>query len=387
MFIRILCGCLIASVLAQVADAQSLFTIPDNVETRWASPENPKGEKGRAAQSNGGRKGSPSFPLKAGEQRILAEASAVSGTIRRIWVTISDRSPKMLRGLRLDFYWDGAKTPAVSAPLGDFFGMGLGQMAIFQSALFASPEGRSFNCYIPMPFRTGMKMIVTNETDTDLRDFYYDVDYTLGDKHGADVLYFHTYFHRENPTKMQQDYELLPSVDGKGRFLGVNVGVIVNQERYFKSWWGEGEVKVYLDGDNSLPTLSGTGSEDYVGTGWGLSQYANQYQGCLVADGEKMRYSFYRYHVPDPIYFRRDVRVTIQQIGITLPKEIEAFSSNNIPLYKAGPGLVEMDKKRLRPYELFEREDDWSSCAYFYLDKPENRLPRLAAVGRRTEGL
>jgi Protein of unknown function (DUF2961) len=387
MFIRILCVCLIVTVLTQIVNAQSLYTIPDNVETRWASPENPKGEKGKAGQTNGGRKGSPAFPLKAGEQRVLAEVSGTSGTVRRIWITIADRSPKMLRGLRLDFYWDGAKTPAVSAPLGDFFGMGLGEMTTFQSALFASPEGRSFNCYVPMPFRTGIRLVVTNETDTDLRAFFYDVDYTLGDRHGAEVLYFHAYFRREKPTQMQRDYALLPKVMGKGRFLGINAGVIVNQKSYSKSWWGEGEVKVYLDGDNLLPTLSGTGTEDYAGTGWGLGRYANQYQGCLVADEEKMRYSFYRYHVPDPIYFRRDIRVTIQQIGFILPKDIEALSSSNVPIYKTGPGLIEIDKTRLKPFEPFEREDDWSSCAYFYLDKPENGLPRLEPVERRIEGL
>src|SRR5262245_51961742 len=104
MFNRILRGCLIASVLPQIVNAQALYTIPDNIETRWASPENPKGEKGKAGSTNGGRKGSPSFALKAGEQRILAEASGTSGTLRRIWITINDRSPKMLRGLRLDFF-------------------------------------------------------------------------------------------------------------------------------------------------------------------------------------------------------------------------------------------------------------------------------------------
>lgn len=386
MFIKILVIFLII-YWTPVVIAQPLYAIPDGVETRWASPENPKGEKGKGAQMNGGRKGSPAFSLKSGEQRILAEVSGSSGMVRRIWVTIDDRSPKMLRGLRLDFYWDGAKTPAVSAPIGDFFGMGLGQMSTFESALFSSPEGRSFNSYVPMPFRTGMKLIVTNETDADLRAFFYDVDYTLGDKHGTDVLYFHAHFRREKSTKMQQDYELLPKVEGKGRFLGVNVGVIANQKKYLKSWWGEGEVKVYLDGDNTLPTLSGTGTEDYVGTGWGLNQYANQYQGCLVADAEKMRYSFYRYHIIDPIYFRRDIRVTIQQIGIILPENIEAFTQHKEPIYKAGPGLIEIDKSQLRPYQLFEREDDWSSCAYFYLDKPENGLNQLPSEKYRTEGL
>src|SRR5690349_22616453 len=108
------------------AHDSSFYTLPRNIETRWASPENPTGEKGQAGKANGGRKGSPSFGLAGGEQRVLADVSGTSGIVRRIWATINDLSPMMLRGLRLDFYWDGAQTPAVSAPFGDFFGMGLG---------------------------------------------------------------------------------------------------------------------------------------------------------------------------------------------------------------------------------------------------------------------
>ena len=373
--------------MMQSVSNQSLYRFPRNVETRWASPENPAGEKGQAGKANAGRKGSPAFPLLAGEQRVLAKVSSTSGTIRRIWVTILDRSPKILRGLRLDFYWDGSKRPAISAPLGDFFGMGLGQTATFQSALFANPEGRSFVCYVPMPFKTGMELVVANDSDTDLLLFFYDVDYTIGDQHGEDTLYFHAWFNRENPTRMQQDYELLPKIEGKGRFLGANVGVIVNQKRYGKSWWGEGEVKIYLDGDGLLPSLSGTGTEDYIGTGWMLGQYANFYQGCLLADHEQMRYCFYRYHIPDPIYFHSDIRVTIQQIGILLPENVEAFRNSQTPIYKAGKGLIEMDTTQLQLFQLFEREDDWSSCSYFYLDKPESQLPPLATIEDRIKGL
>jgi D-arabinan exo alpha-(1,3)/(1,5)-arabinofuranosidase (non-reducing end) len=372
--------------MTQSIGDQSLYTFPRDIETRWASPENPAGEKGQAGKANGGRKGSAYFPLAAGEQRVLAEASGTSGTVRRIWVTISDLSPAMLRGLKLDFYWDGAQRPAVSAPFGDFFGMGLGQTVAFQSALFASPQGRSFLCYVPMPFRTGMRLVVTNETDMDLRSFYYDVNYTLGDPHGDDTLYFHAYFNRENPTRLQQDYELLPRLEGQGRFLGVNVGVIVDQQRYGKSWWGEGEVKIFLDDDHELPSLSGTGTEDYIGTGWMMGEYANLYQGCLLADYEHMRYCFYRYHIPDPVYFHRAIRVTIQQIGVILPQDVEGLSKQE-PIYKAGPGRVELDRGPLQPFQLFEREDDWSSCSYFYLDKAENGLPALASLEDRTKGL
>jgi len=373
--------------MIQSISDQSLCTFPGNIETRWASPENPAGEKGQAGKANGGRKGSPSLALPAGGQYILAEASGTTGTVRRIWATINDLSPKMLRGLKFDFYWDGAKTPAVSAPFGDFFGMGLGQTAAFQCALFASPQGRSFISYVPMSFKTGMKLVVTNETDTDLQSLYYDVDYTVGDQHGDDTLYFHAFFNRENPTRIQEDYEPLPRIEGNGRFLGVHFGVILNQKLYGKSWWGEGEAKIYLDGDHLLPSLSGTGTEDYIGAGWMLGQYANLYQGCLLADYEQMRYCFYRYHIPDPIYFQHDIRVTIQQIGIILPTDVEVLGNAGTPIYKAGPGLLEMDRTQLQPFELFEREDDWSSCSYFYLDKPENKLPPLAAIEARLEGL
>ncbi|HJU55067.1 MAG TPA: glycoside hydrolase family 172 protein, partial [Pyrinomonadaceae bacterium] len=345
---------------------------------------NPTGEKGKAGQANGGRKGAPTVAIKAGESRVLAEATGTSGTVRRIWMTFPDRSPRMLRSLRIDMYWDGAKMPAVSAPLGDFFGIGLGQMVPFQSALFSNPEGRSFNCVIPMPFKTGMKIVITNESTANLDELFYDVDYTLGDRHGAGALYFHAHYRRENPTRLQQDYELLPLVNGRGRYLGTNIGVIVNQKAYFNTWWGEGEVKIYLDGDREFPTLSGTGAEDYIGTAWGQGQFAHWYQGSPVADEKNMRWCFYRYHIPDPVYFHKDIRVTIQQIGYLAPHSREAVVKENRKLYRAGPGLVEMDTSR---DGKFERTDDYSSCTYFYLDRPENNLPPLDPVAKRVEGL
>jgi hypothetical protein len=372
-------------------DDTALFVMPpEGVETRWASPENPLAQKGAAAQARGGRKGSPNFRLPAGAQYVLAqEPAGRSGTVRRIWMTVSDRSPQMLRGLRLDCFWDGADTPAVSAPLGDFFGTGLGRLAPFESALFSNPEGRSFNCYLPMPFRNGMRMALTNETDTDLPMCFYEVNYTLGDRHGDDVLYLHAHFRRENPTILQQDYAFLPTVEGRGRFLGVNAGVIANQELYGPLWWGEGECKVYLDGDGPYPTLCGTGTEDYIGTAWGQGRYDHRYQGCHVADRDNLQYCFYRYHVPDPIYFRQRVRVAMQQIGHTSAKNKHLLHERGRTIYGAGPGLVPLDLSPDGGFSggLFERQDDWSSCAYFYLDKPASALPPLPPVAERVEGL
>ncbi len=369
---------------AQTGAAQLLYEMPQAIESRVASGENPTGEKGKGGQANGGRKGAATVPIKAGESRVLAEAKNTSGMVRRIWMTFPDPTPEQLRSYKIEMYWDGATKPAVSAPIGDFFGIGLGQKVQFESAFFSDPEGRSFNCTIPMPFRTGMKIVMVNESKTDLGELFYDVDYTLGDKHAANMLYFHAHYRRENPTTIQKDYEILPRIEGRGRYLGANIGVIVNTKEYFNTWWGEGEVKMYLDGDRELPTIAGTGTEDYIGTAWGQGKFANLYQGSPVADEKAMRWSFYRYHVVDPIYFQKDIRVTMQQIGYLAPHSREDIIKNNRTLYRAGPGLVLMDTLK---DGKFERSDDWSSCVYFYLDNRTNNLPPIDAVEKRTAGL
>ena len=145
----------------------------------------------------------------------------------------------------MDIYWDNAKTPAVSAPFGDFFGQGLGRCQKFESAFFSNPEGKSFNCCVPMPFKSAFKIVLTNESANDIAMVFYDVDFTVGDEVDENTLYLHAHWRRENPTKLQRDYEFLPKVNGRGRFLGVNVSVIADSKTYYKSWWGEGECKVY----------------------------------------------------------------------------------------------------------------------------------------------
>jgi hypothetical protein len=210
----------------------------------------------------------------------------------------------------------------------------------------------------------------------------------LGDPHDVTALYLHAHWRRERPTVTKQDYAFLPRVNGRGRFLGVNVGVIADTDTYFKSWWGEGECKVYLDGDDALPTLCGTGTEDYIGTAWGQGQYAHLYQGCHLADHEHYQYSFYRYHIPDPVYFHQDIRVTMHQIGCWGPDTIALMRDAGRELTGTDGDAVDMDAAAAAAgYGLFERRDDWSSCAYFYLDRPANELPLLAPVEERTSGL
>lgn len=366
-----------------------IYSLPSEVATRWATPENPTGEKGAGGKAAGGRKGSPFVALPMGGGHILAEAEGGSGMIRRIWATINEwRNPEMLRSLRIDVYWDGAATPAVSAPWGDFFGLGLGRSRKFESAFFSNPEGKSFNCFVPMPFGRGFKMVVTNESAQDLRSLFYEVNYTLGDDHGGNSTYLHACWRREKPTTIRRDYEILPRVEGRGRYLGMNAGVITDAG--LKSWWGEGECKVYLDGDDQYATLVGTGTEDLIGTAWGLGEFSHLYQGCPLADENYKQFAFYRYHVPDPVYFQRDIRVTIQQIGCWDPYSIRQMHADGRKLMLPGESqtLVDMNAAaEAAGYGIFEREDDWSSCAYFYLDRPENGLPALAPVADRICGL
>ena len=381
---RLTCALLLVAGSTLVAAAQSfLYTVPSGVETRWASPENPKGEAGKGAQANGGRKGNPATHLLAGEQATLTEVHGSSGTVRRIWATLSDRSPAMLRGLKIEMFWDDSKKPAVSAPFGDFFGMGLGQMTALNSALLSSP-GKSFNCAIPMPFRTGMKIVVTNESGKDLKLLFYDVEYTVGDRHGIDDLYFHAHFQHEAQTTLQKDFEILPQIQGRGRFLGTSVGVRANRELYGDKWWGEGEIKMYLDGDRAFPTLVSTGIEDYIGDAWGMSESSSFYQGASLINQQRMLYVFYRFHIPDPVYFKSGMRVTAQQMGHLSPNADDPIFKTGQPVYKTGPGLIQMEHDQRGG---FERHDEWSAVAYFYLDRPENDLPAIESAAARMAGM
>jgi hypothetical protein len=373
--------------------AQELYTMPKGVQSRVSSFENLNGVKGEGGKLNKGAKGDAFESLKAGESKTLLEVHS-AGIIQRMWFTFNDRTSKMLRSLRLRIYWDGADKPAVDVPLGDFFCAGLGRLTAFQSALFTDPEGRSFNCYIPMPFKKRAKVVLTNEGSSTLALLYFDIDYSLLDKAEDDMLYFHACWNRSITSTLGKDFEILPEIKGKGRFLGVNIGVNVDPV-YGQTWWGEGEVKMYIDGDKKNPTINGTGSEDYIGTGWGEGQFTNLYQGCTLADTIKKRYAFYRFHIHDPIYFNNNFRVTIQEIGGGITDEVKALKAKGvllIPVTVAGvQGFSRLltnpqaltDSKFPNGWVNFYRVDDYSATAYFYLDRPENGLNELAPVAER----
>ncbi|MAZ28056.1 MAG: hypothetical protein CL868_13400 [Cytophagaceae bacterium] len=392
-YLLLLCTLLPLTVLSQ-----KLYEIPQNTKTRWASFENSGAEKGAGGLENKGAKGHPFNKIDAGEKVTLLDVQG-SGTVTRIWLTISDRSPEMLRSLKINMYWDNEEKPAVSVPLGDFFGIGLGKRVPFESSLFADPEGRSFLCFIPMPFKKGAKITVTNESKKNLQALFYDVD-LLKENHPDDLLYFHAYWHRSQETKLGEDFQILPKIEGKGRYLGTNVGIITNK-LYEDSWFGEGEVKVYLDGDDKTPTLVGSGTEDYIGTAYGQGAYSQQFQGSPIADKENGKFAFYRYHIPDPVYFHKGVKITLQQIGGAPQDKVKAFMKNGAqlkPITIDGKQrffkLLEDDNKIDFSEEdiptgwtNFYRQDDVSATAYFYLNKPSSDLPPLQEVNMRTANL
>lgn len=380
-------------------NGQKLYDLPTDVNTRWISFENPTGAKGKGATENKEAKGNASQWVKAGASKVLMDYNG-AGVINRIWMTIIDRNPKALRAIHLDMYWDGAAKPAVSVPLGDFFGIGLGRMAAFQSALFADPEGRSFNCYIPMPFKKHAKIVFVNESQQDQLLFY---DVNLSDLKTApqNIAYFHAYWSNNDGAQLGQDFEILPKVMGKGRFLGTNLSVRADKI-YGDTWFGEGEVKTYLDGDNIYPTLAGSGTEDYIGSAWNLGPFSQLYSGAPIVDKEKKQYAFYRYHVPDPIYFHTDCRVTIQQMGGAgrdlIRGIIKAGGKARPVSVMTAKGLVKLqemkdypdlfdDKFPANEWVNFYRIDDYSATAYFYLDKPQSNLPPLAPLQKRLKGL
>ncbi|MBO3662811.1 DUF2961 domain-containing protein [Microbacterium sp. NEAU-LLB] len=332
--------------------------------SRSFTAENPNaaaGQGGTAASILGpGRKGRPCITLPEGETVTLADAAG-AGEIRHIWCTVTNHTDAVgfvLRDLVLRMYWDGSDIPAVEVPLGDFFCNGNGQRSLVTSSLVLVAPTSGMNAYFAMPFSDGARITIENQHPRDVEGFFYQIDYLAHDS--ADQvgeLRFHAQFRRENPTTIAQDYTLLDGVSGRGVFLGSYLSIVA-LERY---WWGEGEMKFFVDGDSDFPTICGTGTEDYYGGAWAFQDrlssdfepdvltYSAPYVGYptyLTRDESKQAvyatamapvHGMYRWHVPDPIYFHQDLRVTLQQIG------------------QVGPDLV-------------ERADDVSSVAYWYQD-------------------
>ena len=331
------------------------------LHSRAVTAENKTGAKGQGGKELNGRKGLPClWNLKKDQVYTFADIEG-PGMIRHIWITVQNTGSLKMRNLILRFYWDGQQAPSVEAPLSDFFGVSHGRTVAYESAYITMPEGKGFNCYFPMPFAKQAKLTVTNETGEDQRTFFYQVDYTLGDEVDEECPYFHAQFRRDLNTTLYEDYVILDGVKGKGRYLGANIGLV---DRFAGKgvWWGEGEVKMYIDGDEDYPTICGTGSEDYIGSGWGLGQFHAQEMGAPLIKDQYV--SYYRFHVRDPIYFNRDIKVTIQQIGND--GKIEPSDPDGPLSELIKKGYYKKDHKSGN----FERVDDVCSTAYWYQTLP-----------------
>ena len=366
--------------------------IDPSVESRAITFENPTGARGAGGTAAGGRKGAPSRVIGAGERVVLADIDG-PGVLRHLWLTVLPAPPERLRALWIEVFYDGADRPSISVPLLDFFSLPHGRTAPFASALVAVNEGRGFNSTIPMPFAHHLRLELENGAAAPTV-LYYQVDYTLEAAMPAGHGYLHVSFRRQNPTRLQSDLAVTDGLSGPGRFLGCGLGIRVLDEGI---WYGEGEVKMYLDGDAAHPTICGTGLEDYVGSAWGMGRHATPYGGCTLdvrspdAAGPLSQPDFvgmYRWHLPDPVMYASDLKVTLQQIGAVL---IPAGGEAQMTAIEESGRLAGGGWQRIGDaftFGIVERVDDVCATAYVYCREPQgvDRLDLAAAVvdvGRR----
>ena len=301
-----------------------------NARTRSISPENFTGEKGQGGMATEGTgagaardlgrgwKVSPSVHIEAGKTFTLADMAG-PGAIQQIWMTPTGDWRKSI----LRFYWDGQEQPSVECPVGDFFGMGWNKYAQLSSLAVCVNPGSAFNCYWEMPFRKHCRITLSN-IGHQAMTLYYQVNYTLTEV-PADAAYFHAQFRRVNPLPAKQVVTILDGIKGKGHYVGTYLAWGVHNN----GWWGEGEIKFYLDGDREFPTICGTGTEDYFCGSYNFENketkqyqefntpYAGLHQ-VIRPDGvykSQQRFGLYRWHILDPIRFEQDLRVTIQALG------------------------------------------------------------------------
>jgi len=332
-----------------------------DAKTRSISPENITGEPGKGgttllkngtakeyAQNLGdGWKVNPFVNIGPGQTYTLAEISGM-GAIQHIWMTPTEN----WRLLTLRIFWDDEKYPSVETPLGDFFGVGWGMYVPLNSITVAVNPGNAFNCYWSMPFRKKCKITLQNLNSSEIILFY-QVDYTLTEV-PQDAGYFHAQFRRK---KRSQGgiYTLVDSIQGKGQYVGTYIAWGTDKH----SWWGEGEIKFYMDDDNKFPTIIGTGTEDYFGGSYNF-EVNNRYQTFTAAysgfheltkpDGlfnSQSRFGMYRWHIMDPIRFEKTLRVTIQDLG---------WEKN---------------------YRYSIRESDISSVVFWYQAEPHRPFPKF----------
>jgi hypothetical protein len=335
-------------------------------KTRSICAENIKGEKGRGGMATEGSsaarelgqgwKVSPCVKVLSGTTFEIADIEG-PGAIQQIWMTPTG----VWRDSILRFYWDDEESPSVECPVGDFFACGWGKYAPVSSLAVCVNPGSAFNCYWEMPFRKRCRITMENRGEDMV--LFYQVNYTLTDV-PEDAAYFHAQFRRVNPLPYKDVYTILDGVSGQGQYVGTYMAWGVNNN----NWWGEGEIKFYMDGDGEFPTICGTGTEDYfcgsydfdvrVKNASGVEsveyqEFNTPYAGLpqvIRGDGHysvSQRFGLYRWHVMDPIRFEEDLRVTIQALG-----------------WRSGGRYLPL-------------QDDIASVAFWYQAEPHTAFPPL----------
>ena len=337
----------------------NLFCLSD-AETRSISAENFTGEKGKAGMATTGTgepsardlgpkwKISPSVKIEAGKLFEMANING-PGIIQQIWLTPTGA----WRSCILRFYWDNESEPSIETPIGDFFGMGWGEYAPLNSLPICVNPGSAFNSYWPMPFRKHCRITVENLAAEDMVLFY-QVNYALTPV-PENAAYLHAQWRRTNPLPYKEDYTIVEGIKGQGQYVGTYLAWQVNNT----GWWGEGEIKFFMDGDKEYPTICGTGTEDYFCGSYNFDRngqytpFCTPYTGLhqvIKPDGtyrSQQRFGLYRWHIMDPIRFKQDLRVTIQALG-----------------WRSGGRYLPL-------------QDDIASVAYWYQAEPHAAFPKL----------
>ncbi len=365
-FCLVMPQCIAAQEASYDGLSQGMGTLSrlSHARTRSISPENFTGEKGKggiategtgakAARDLGqGWKISPSVKIKPKEIFTLAQIQG-PGAIQHIWMTPTGH----WRFSILRFYWDGESQPSVEVPAGDFFACGWGKYAQVSSLAVCVNPGSGLNSYWVMPFRKSCKITLEN-LDEEPMTIYYQIDYTLTEV-PEDAAYFHAQFRRTNPLPYKAVHTVLDGVRGWGQYVGTYLAWGVHNT----GWWGEGEIKFYIDGDEKFPTINGTGTEDYFCGAYDFDagppdalhyqEFTTPYSGLpqvIRPDGHyesQQRFGLYRWHIMDPIRFEKDLKVTIQALG-----------------WRSGDRYLPL-------------QDDISSVAYWYQTEPHAPFPKL----------
>lgn len=335
-----------------------------NAKTFSISAENPKGAKGSGAKEipnkdsagsllGKGWKIRPCIELQPNKTTILADING-PGIIQHIWITVH---PKAYRSCILRFYWDNEKNPSVEVPLGDFFANGNGLRYNVNSLMVAVNPNGGFNCYWPMPFNKKCIITIENNYWEEITGFFYQITYSLVDKLPVDYAYFHSQFRISMTERDHPEHVIVDKIKGKGHYIGTMLSWVQMSD----GWWGEGEIKFFIDGDKEYPTICGTGTEDYFCGAWCFGEtYSGIYTGYPLwqkEPGNVPKHCLYRWHVLDPIRFEKNLKVTIQALGWWLNRKYQPLT------------------------------DEIASVCYWYQTEPHNTFPVISNLAERVSRL